>query len=219
MHTLVQASVTHPCQSRPLVERAIVATVAISNPAQGRFLFFLLVWRRDIPNVCTSHLLPTSCWATSSTRNRERAREHETIFFYKLHPPSIANTRRWWNPWVIATHHTHRTARRPKRTPTIGSAQFPNTDHTSRVVPRPREFERVNNETSESGKVPLFLHNHVEGRFFFYFQICTCLYNRNVYCEFWVRSIFVLGTRFGRRYSTYGWRLIRSCRIEVGSLA
>lgn len=167
MHTLVQASVTHPCQSRPLVERAIVATVAIFNPAQGRFLFFLLVWRRKIPNVCTSHLLPTSCWATSSTRNRERAREHETIFFYKLHPPSIANTRRWWNPWVIATHHTHRTARRPKRTPTIGSAQFPNTDHTStRVVPRPREFERVNNETSESGKVPPFFYITMWSGFF-----------------------------------------------------
>lgn len=167
MHTLVQASVTHPCQSRPLVERAIVATVAIFNPAQGRFLFFLLVWRRDIPNVCTSHLLPTSCWATSSTRNRERAREHETIFFYKLHPPSIANTRRWWNTWVIATHYTHRTARRPKRTPTIGSAQFPNTDHTStRVVPRPREFGRVNNETSESGKVPPFFYITMWSGFF-----------------------------------------------------
>lgn len=102
MHTLVQASVTHPCQSRPLVARAIVATVAIFNPAQGRFLFFLLVWRRDIPNVCTSHLLPTSCWATSSTRNRERAREHETIFFYKLHPPPLLT------PGADGTHGSSR---------------------------------------------------------------------------------------------------------------
>lgn len=69
--------------------------------------------------------------------------------------------------------------------------QFPNTDHTSRVVPALGHSSEYNDFRSPV-KPPLFLHNHVEARFFFYFQICTFLYNRNVYCEFWVRS-FCLG--------------------------
>lgn len=64
---------------------------------------------------------------------------------------------------------------------------------TTRVglSPRSRAFERIQRLRSPVNP-PLCLHNHVEARFFFYFQICTCLYNRNVYCELWVRS-FCLG--------------------------
>lgn len=123
---------------------------------------------------------------------------------------------------VIATHHTHRTARRPKRTPTIGSAQFPNIDHTSRVVPVLGHSSEYNDFRSLV-KPPFFYITMWKRVFSFTFRFALASIIETSIVSFGLDP-FVLGTidrtiRFGRRYSTYGWRLIRSSRIEVGSLA
>lgn len=156
--------------------------MAISNTAQRRF-FFLLVWRR----VLRTPAVPIFFILILHPRddNAERARTHETIF-YRLHPP----------PSNTGADGTHGSSRRTTRTAPQEDLNAPRRSVqrsfrtlTTRVglFPRPRAFERIQRLWSPVNP-PSFLHNHVEGRFFFYFQIYTCLHSRNVYCELWVRS-------------------------------
>lgn len=122
--------------------------------------------------------------------NAERARTHETIF-NRLHPP----------PSNTGADGTHGSSRRTTRTAPQEDLNAPRRSVqrsfrtlTTRVglFPRPRAFKRIRRLWSPVNP-PSFLHNHVEGRFFFYFQICTCLYNRNVYCVSFGLDPFVFG--------------------------
>lgn len=105
IHTYTRPSICNSSMQADRWSRAIVATVAIFNPAQRRF-FFLLVWRRDL----RTPVLPIYfIVGTSSTQHNwdDNAKEREST------KPSSINC---IPPSNTGADGTHGSSRRTTRT-------------------------------------------------------------------------------------------------------